>query len=110
MSALPLEKVPYDPYVADIIEAYFTAGEIDTASEMAKAMADHYYSRLDYYLAQNDYIVKSAEYEIQTAIQYTSKVAGACIGFGKKELGEQINDRLEKYYTEYMAVVQKGQK
>ncbi len=48
--------------------------------------ADHYYEKLDYYLKQDPYIISSAEFEIQTAIQYTSRVANACARYGKKEM------------------------
>ena len=38
MDALPLDKVPYDPYVPDIIEAYFAAGDTEKAVEMTRLM------------------------------------------------------------------------
>ena len=62
---------------------------------MTKAFCDYYYEQLDYYLKQNPYIVISAEFEIQTAIQYTSRVANACSAYGKPELGDEINKKLE---------------
>ena len=61
MNALPLEKIPYDPYTADIIEAYFAAGAKDKAFAMSGAFCDYYYKRLDYFLKQKSYIVSSAE-------------------------------------------------
>lgn len=102
MNDLPLWNVPYDPYVGNLIEGYFAAGANEKATEMTRNMADHYYSRLDYYLKQDPYIISSAEYEIQTAIQYTSRVAVTCTENGEKELGDEINARLETYYTDYM--------
>lgn len=106
MAALPLDKVPYDPYVADLIEGYFTAGATDKAVEMTNAFCDYYYKRLDYFLKQKPFIVNSAEYEIQTAIQYTSRVATACTSNGKTELGDQITKKLESYYGEYIKIMQ----
>jgi hypothetical protein len=106
MNALPLDKVSYDPYVADLIEAYFAAGATDKALEMTTAFCDYYYGHLDYYLKQDPYIVSSAEYEIQTAIQYTSRVANACTANGKPELGDEITKKLESYYTDYASIVQ----
>lgn len=102
MAALPLNKVPYDPYVGDIIEAYFAAGANEKAAAMAEDLAGHYYSRLDYYLKQDDYFMSSAEFEIQSAIQYTSNVAEACTGNGEKELGAEITSKLESYYSDYV--------
>ena len=106
MDALPLEKIPYDPYMADIIEAYFAAGATEKAVEMTNAFCDYYYKRLDYFLKQKPYIVNSAEFEIQTAIQYTSRVANACTANGKPEMGDEITKKLEGYYTDYVKIVQ----
>ena len=106
MEALPLEKIPYDPYTADLIEAYFAAGATEKAVEMSTAFCDYYYKRLDYFLKQRPYIVNSAEFEIQTAIQYTSRVANACVSGGKPEMGEAITKKLEAYYSDYVKIVQ----
>ncbi len=108
MNSLPLDKVSYDPYVGDIIKAYFVAGAKEKAAAMARDFADHYYSHLDYYLKQDRYIVNSAEYEIQTAIQYTSKVATDCQAYGEKELGDEMTKRLETYYADYVRIIQPG--
>lgn len=106
MNTFPLEKLSYDPYVADVIEAYFAAGATEKAVAMTQAMCGYYYEHLDYYLKQTPYIIRSAEFEIQTAIQYTSKVANACKAYGKTELGEEIDKKLEGYYGEYVRIVQ----
>ncbi len=106
MNALPLEKVAYDPYVADIIEAYFVSGATEKAVEMTNAFCEYYYSQLDYYLKQKPYIINSAEFEIQQAIQYTSRVANACSANGKPELGQEITTKLEGFYADYVKVVQ----
>jgi hypothetical protein len=110
MEALPLEKISYDPYMADIIESYYIAGGTEKAVEMTKAFCDYYYERLDYYLKQSPYIISSAEFEIQTAIQYTSRVASACAAHGKPEMAEEINKKLEDYYTNYMRIMQPAEK
>lgn len=108
MAALPLEKIPYDPYMPDIIEAYFAAGATDKAVEMTKSFCDYYYKRLDYFLKQRPYIVSSAEFEIQTALQYSSRVANACTTSGKIDMGEEITKKLESYYADYLKIVQPG--
>lgn len=108
MSELPLANVPYDPYVGSLVEAYLAAGAKDKGVALARDLAEHYYGRLDYYLRQDPYIIASAEFEIQTAIQYTSKAADACSQYGEKELGDEITAKLEGYYGEYMGKVQRG--
>ncbi|HLN21041.1 MAG TPA: DUF2723 domain-containing protein [Bacteroidales bacterium] len=106
MAKLPLSKVPYDPYVGDIISAYFSAGAKDKAVAMANDFVEHYNSRLDYFLKQDNYIVNSAEYEIQSSIQYTSQVADMLIRNGEKEMGDRVNTKLEDYYADYMKRIQ----
>jgi hypothetical protein len=106
MKKFPLDKLSYDPYVADVIEAYYAAGATDKAFDMSRKMADYYFEHLDYYLKQDPYIIRSAEFEIQTAIQYTSRVANACKANGKEDFAEEINKKLEGYYANYMRTVQ----
>ena len=102
MEQFPLEKIPYDPYVADLIEGYFAAGDTSKAVDMTIAMRDYNFERLDYFLKQDPYIMLSADYEIRSAIQYTSVVANACSQYGKKDLADEINKRLEDYYSGYV--------
>jgi hypothetical protein len=77
---------------------------------MSNAFCDYYYKRLDYFLKQKPYIVNSAEFEIQTAIQYTSRIANAITSNGKPDAGEAITKKLEDYYTRYVKIVQPGTK
>jgi hypothetical protein len=110
MDMLPLSKISYDPYMADVIESYFAAGATEKAVQMTNAFCDYYYERLDYYLKQNPFIISSAEFEIQTAIQYTSRVANACASHGKPEMAEAINKKLEAYYGNYVKFIQPNTK
>ena len=102
MDALPLSNIPYDPYFPDIIEGYFLAGNTDKAVNLTNDFCNNYYEQLDYYLKQDPYIVGSALYEIQLAIQLTSRIADACSDAGKTELAESINNKVTGYYTTYM--------
>lgn len=102
MEVLPLPNVPYDPYFPDIIEGYFIAGNTDKAVNLTNDFCNHYYEQLDYYLKQDPYIIGSALYEIQLAIQLTSRIADACSDAGKTELAESINNKVTAYYTTYM--------
>ena len=79
-----------------LLNHIFLPVSTEKAVEMTWAFCDYYYERLDYYLKQNPYIINSAEFEIQTAIQYTSRVANACAANGKPEMAEEINKKLEE--------------
>jgi len=107
MKTFPLDLIPYDPYVPDLIEGYFNAGNKEKGIAMTRALSSHYYEQLDYYLKQTPYIISSADYEIQSAIQYTSRAANACVAAGELDLGREINKKLEDYYAAYVGM-QKG--
>jgi tetratricopeptide (TPR) repeat protein len=102
LEVLPLNNVPYDPYFPDIIESYFKAGNIDKAVTLTDDFCNHYYEQLDYYLKQSPYILSSAMYEIQMAIQFTSRIADACDNAGQKELADAINRKVTAYYSTYL--------
>jgi hypothetical protein len=106
MEEFPLEKLSYDPYMADIIESYFAAGGKEKAVEMTRAYCNYYYEKLDYYLKQKPYILNSADYEVQTAIQNSSRVVSICEANGNAALAGEINKKLESYYAVYMAKMQ----
>jgi hypothetical protein len=110
MKAFPLDRIPYDPYVPDIIEAYFDAGNAAKAEEIIIGLRDYYFARLDYFLKQERGLIFSAEYEIQSALQNASRAANSCISNGKQELGVKMNNRLDEYYSRYLAVVEPGKK
>jgi hypothetical protein len=102
MEELPVNKLSYDIFIPDIIEAYFIAGGNKKAADLSKGLSEFYFGILDYYLKQNTNIINSADYEIQTAFQYTSKVSGACLLHGETQLGDEISKKLESYYNEYV--------
>jgi hypothetical protein len=103
LELMPANRFPIDPYYTDLIEGYFVSGATDKAVEMTKGLCDYYYERLNYYLKQSPYVISSAEYEIQSAIQSASKAANFCESNGKKEIADEINKKLEAYYTDYLS-------
>jgi hypothetical protein len=106
MMTFPIEKISYDMYVPEIIEAYVNAGAIDKATELTRNLSNYYFEKLEYYLRQKSDFIVSAEYEIQSAIQFTSRAADACKLGGKTEFADEINKKLESYYLKYSKIVQ----
>ena len=102
MESLPVNKFPYDTYFTDLIEGYFAAGDSARAVELTREMSAYYFGRLEYFLKQNPYVLSSAEYEIQSAIQYTARAAAFCEKYGQEEIAGEINGKLEGYYAEYV--------
>jgi hypothetical protein len=106
MDALPVDKISYDMYIPEIVEAYYSAGADDKAIALSKGLTDYYFARLDYYFRQSTSIMASADYEIQSAIQYTSRVAAACKTAKQDQLATTLNTKIEGYYSEYMKKMQ----
>ncbi len=108
MQTFPVEKLSFDMYVPDIVEAYFASGGTEKAVDLTNKLSKYYFEKLDYYFRQKLGILTSADYEIQTAIQYISRAANACKVNGKADLATELNTKLESYYTSYMKLVQPG--
>lgn len=101
MKALPLSNVPYDPYVADLVEAYFAAGDTSKALAMSDDLSSYYLEMLAYYLKQNPYVISSADYKIRSALQYTSKITEAYSAAEYKKKEDAIAKKLDDIYAEF---------
>jgi hypothetical protein len=110
MEKLPLNTVRYDPYVNDIIEAYFAAGNTKKAVEMTNDLCNYFYTHLDYYLKQKPYIVGSSDYTIGTAFEYTRRAGEACITYHQTDMGIEINKKLQEYYSKYIGLLEPAQR
>ena len=106
METLPIEKLSYDMYVPDIVEAYFAAGATEKAVDLTNKLSYYYFEKMDYYFRQKTSILASADYEVQTSIQYISRVGDACRTNGKPEMSADLNAKLEKYYSQYVKTMQ----
>jgi hypothetical protein len=108
MQALPLEKLSFDMYIPDIIEAYFAAGSSEKALILTNSFSKYYFEKMDYYFRQRLYILSSAEVEIQTGIQYVSRVANMCKSNGKTAVADELTAKIDTYYNSYMKMLQPG--
>jgi hypothetical protein len=106
MKRFPVEKISYDMYIPDIVEAYFATGDSAKANSLATAMTDYYFEKLDYYFRQNTDILASADYEVQSSIQNISRVVTAYRVAGNDDRSKVLNARLEEYYTRYVRMLQ----
>ena len=104
LNSFPPENLPYDLYIPDMVEGYLMAGATDKGVSLAKSMSDYFLERADYYLRQRTGIALSAEYEIQTALQYSNRVAAACETYGAVETADEINKRVEELYARYLGL------
>ena len=105
METFPLDKIPYDMFVTDIIETYLQAGVIEKGVAMSKDLSDFYTARLEYYLRQDPHIVQSAEYEVRTALQYMQNTASALKDAKQDQLADDMSKKVENYYTKYLRIL-----
>jgi hypothetical protein len=106
MDKLPLENIPADMYMPDIIEAYFAAGNKEKALALSASVSEYYFDRLNYYFGQDQSIISSADYEVQSAIQFVSNIAEACKTAKLDSIAEGMSTKLEGYYSEYLRIMQ----
>jgi Protein of unknown function (DUF2723) len=106
METFPVEKLSYDMYVPDIVEAYFASGATEKALDLTNKLSVYYFEKLDYYFRQKVAILSSAEYEVQTSMQYVSRVANACKANGKTDLADKLNAKVDSYYASFMKALQ----
>ena len=106
METFPIEKLSYDMYVPDIIEAYFAAGGKEKAVDLSNKLSSYYFEKMDYYFRQKTYILASAEEEFRTAINSISRIVNASKANGKPELSDTLNGKLDKYYSQYLKILQ----
>ncbi|TFH39305.1 MAG: DUF2723 domain-containing protein [Bacteroidia bacterium] len=102
MQELPLNKLPWDMYMPDIIDAYLAAGETGKAGTLAAEMRDYYGSRLEYYYDLPVNFRMAAEMEVQSALSVISRVGQSFIKYGDAETGSQINEMVQEYYSKFM--------
>ncbi len=106
METFPVEKVPYDMFFPDIIEAYFLAGNDTKAIELSRNMASWFFARLDYYMKQSPNIMASADYEIQSAIQFVNRTAKIASANKHDELARELNEKTDGYFNSYIRFLQ----
>ncbi len=102
MEELPLNKLQWDMYMPDIIEAYLMAGEKGSALELIADMKEYYRERLDYYVSLPAGMMQGAEYEIQTSLSYLSRVSRTCANLGEVETGDDLSNYIEEIYQAYV--------
>ena len=106
LDVLPFSNLPHDIFSSDIVAAYFIAGAPDKAMVVAEEAVAFFLDRAEYWVAQRPHIVYSAEYEIQSALQYASRIADSLTGNGYEERGAEINEILEGIYSRYLIIRQ----
>jgi hypothetical protein len=102
METFPVEKLSWDMYSPDIIEAYYKAGAIEKANSLTKALTDNYFEKFDYFLKQDRNILESADYDVRTLIDGISRVTTAASAAKQEDLLKELSPKFDDYYTRYL--------
>jgi tetratricopeptide (TPR) repeat protein len=106
MDTFPVDKLSYDMYVPDVIEAYFAAGGTEKAIKLSKDMSAYYSAKIEYSLKQDADIVTSSDYDLQMEMQYISRAGIACKSNGQSALGTELSAKADNYYTQLVRILQ----
>ena len=106
METFPVEKLSWDMYSPDLIEAYYKAGAVEKGSALTREMTSFYFEKLDYFLRQKKNIVESADYEIRLALDGITRVTTAASEAKQEDLSKDLNKKFEDYYTRYIKLLQ----
>lgn len=99
---IPFSKLPHDIFSSDIVGAYYAAGNHEQAGNIGLEATEVFLARADYWVLQRPGIVYSAEYDIQTSLQYASRIGRLLIANGHVEEGNSVEKRVEEIYAEYL--------
>jgi hypothetical protein len=110
MQTFPVEKLSYDMYVPDVVEAYFACGDTIKAVDLANGLTKYHFENLDYYFRQKPGILSSAEYEIRTSLNDITRIETEFKRTGKTEMAKVLTTRMDTYLQSYMRMVQPGAK
>ena len=99
---LPFSKIPHDLFSSDIVAAYFAAGNKEKARAIAMDATETFFEVAEYWNSQTSPIVYSADYDIQTSLQYASRIGNLLAANGFKEESDAVNNRIERIYSEFV--------
>lgn len=102
MDQLPLNKVPWDMYMPDIIEGYLVAGADQKAVDLSVEMEDYFGARLEYYTSLPAHFMMAADMEVQSSLSIMSRVGQSFLKAGDTDRGSAINEMVQEYYSKYM--------
>ncbi|MDZ7632980.1 MAG: DUF2723 domain-containing protein [Bacteroidales bacterium] len=106
LETFPVSKLGYDFYFAEIISAFFAAGDNESAVSLARGFSEYYLGRSGYLLDQRPSVAFYAEQEIASGLQLVSPVMQMCYDNGETAAAEEINKKFSELYGRYAVLRQ----
>jgi hypothetical protein len=101
MEELPLEQLPWDMFMPDIIDAYLMAGATGRALELSSEMEEYYMEKLNYYVSLSPRFKQMAENEVQSALSNLNRTGQILRTHGLGERSYEINSMVQEYIERY---------
>jgi len=107
VSLLPKDKVPYDIFSVDVVEAYYNAGEIEKGNALSQDIFNDFASRMEYYLEVSKYKGQvMMEYDMQLVLHIMRNLSEFAASNGQKELAKKYEDAFTNYYMNFAGMMQ----
>ena len=106
LEIFPVSKLGYDFYFAEIISAFFAAGDNEKAVSLARGFSEYYLERSGYLLDQRPSVALYADQEIANGLQLVSPVMQMCYDNGETAAAEEINRKFSELYARYAVLRQ----
>jgi hypothetical protein len=98
MELTPHDKIPYDPYLFQIIEQYYQLKETEKATVIMQKYFELCDEYLQYYTQFDDTKLNQITEDIKRNFHYLYNLSNLANKFGQQEMADQIQTKLNAYY------------
>lgn len=102
MEIMPVDRVPYDFYMNEVVEAYFLCGQKEKARTLAEGIIAFQKADLDYFFSMPSRQFISVDYETRVALQLMQEVLQLLHKEGEEEMVTRFEPEFNQYYMQYM--------
>jgi len=97
LEVIPDEIIPYNVYNVLITDAYYQAGDIETAVAISNKISNNNYLDLEYYASLGPKYYDYLLYEKRLAFYTLYELRNLAITHNQQEIADEIGQRLEQY-------------
>ena len=100
---IPSNKVPYDYFSLQIVNAYISAGANEKATTLLKDMSSDFNDELKYFFGFEKDAFSSLETEVRSSLYFMNEMLTMSRKIGDKELQEEIQTNFDIYYNQLLS-------
>jgi hypothetical protein len=102
MEIMPVDRVPYDFYINEIINSYLNCGDKDKAFALAKGMIEYQKGDLNYFFSMGSKQFESIDYETRVALQIFQETLQVLSKHGATDMVASYEKEFNEYYMKYL--------